>query len=101
LQLRTFRCPPTRRASSARRWRWSSPTSIAAAKDGAERVAIDYQPLPAVTQAVAAAEMDAPRLWEEATSNVLIDAEVGNAAATAAAFARAAHVVRLETWIRG
>jgi hypothetical protein len=28
--------------------------SIAAAKDGAERVAIDYQPLPAVTQAVAA-----------------------------------------------
>ena len=73
--------------------------SVAAAKDGAERVAIDYQPLPAVTQAVAAAEPDAPRLWEEAPSNVLIDAEVGNAAATAAAFARAAHVVRLETWI--
>jgi carbon-monoxide dehydrogenase large subunit len=73
--------------------------SIAAAKDGAERVAIDYQPLPAVTQAVAAAEPDAARLWEEAPSNVLIDAEVGNAAATAAAFARAAHVVRLETWI--
>ncbi len=73
--------------------------SIAAAKDGAERVAIDYQPLPAVTQAVAAAGPDAPRLWEEASSNVLIDAEVGNAAAAAAAFARAAHVVRLETWI--
>ena len=73
--------------------------SVAAAKDGAERVAIDYQPLPAVTQAVAAAEPDAPRLWEEAPSNVLIDAEVGDAAATAAAFARAAHVVRLETWI--
>ena len=73
--------------------------SVAAAKDGAERVAIDYQPLPAVTQAVAAAEPDAARLWEEAPSNVLIDAEVGNAAATAAAFARAAHVVRLETWI--
>ena len=73
--------------------------SIAAATDGAERVAIDYQPLPAVTQAVAAAEPDAARLWEEAPSNVLIDAEVGNAAATAAAFARAAHVVRLETWI--
>jgi carbon-monoxide dehydrogenase large subunit len=73
--------------------------SVAAAKDGAERVAIDYQPLPAVTQAVASAALDAPRLWEEAPSNVLIDAEVGNAAATAAAFARAAHVVRLETWI--
>ena len=73
--------------------------TVAAAKDGAERVAIDYQPLPAVTQAVASAALDAPRLWEEAPSNVLIDAEVGNAAATAAAFARAAHVVRLETWI--
>jgi carbon-monoxide dehydrogenase large subunit len=73
--------------------------SVAAAKDGAERVAIDYEPLPAVTQAVASAGPDAPRLWEEAPSNVLIDAEVGNAAATAAAFARAAHVVRLETWI--
>jgi carbon-monoxide dehydrogenase large subunit len=73
--------------------------TVAAAKDGAERVAVDYQPLPAVTQAVAAAGPDAPRLWDEATSNVLIDAEVGNAAATAAAFARAAHVVRLETWI--
>jgi carbon-monoxide dehydrogenase large subunit len=73
--------------------------SVAAAKDGAERLAIDYQPLPAVTQAVAAAEMAAPRLWEEAASNVLIDAEVGNAAATAAAFARATHVVRLATWI--
>ncbi len=40
--------------------------SVAAAKDGAERVAIDYEPLPAVTQAVAAAAPDAPRLWEEA-----------------------------------
>ena len=73
--------------------------TVAAAKDGAERVAIDYEPLPAVTHAVASAEQDAPRLWEEAPSNVLIDAEVGNDAATAAAFARAAHVVRLKTWI--
>ena len=73
--------------------------TVAAAKDGAERVAVDYEPLPAVTGAVAAAEPDAPRLWEEAASNVLIDAEVGDAAATAAAFARASHVVRLETWV--
>ena len=36
--------------------------TIAAAKDGAEQVVIDYQPLPAVTQRVAAAEPDAPRL---------------------------------------
>jgi aerobic carbon-monoxide dehydrogenase large subunit len=72
--------------------------TVAAAKDAAELVAIDYEPLPAVTDAVAAAEAGAPHLWDKA-ENVLIDAEVGDAAATAAAFAEAAHVVRLETWI--
>ncbi len=74
--------------------------SIAAAKDAAERVQVDYQPLPAVTDTVAAAAPDAPRLWDEASSNVCIDVQVGDAAATAAAFARAAHVVRLETWVQ-
>ncbi len=39
-----------------------------------------------------------PTLWDEAPDNVCIDIEVGDAAATAAAFARAAHVVRLDTW---
>src|SRR5690348_2267667 len=73
-------------------------TTLAAAKDAAELVAIDYEPLPAITDAVAAAEPEAPRLWDEA-ENVLIDAEVGDPAATEAAFAKAAHVVRLETWI--
>ena len=73
--------------------------SVALARDGAEAVVVDYEPLPALTLAVTAAEPDAPRLWEESTSNVLIDAEVGDAAATEAAFARAAHVVRLDTWI--
>ena len=74
--------------------------SMSAAKDAAERVRVDYEPLPAVTDTVAAAAADAPRLWDEASSNVCIDAEVGDAAATAAAFARAAHVVKLETWIQ-
>ena len=35
------------------------------AKDAAERVAVDYEPLPAVTDAAAAAEPDAPRLYED------------------------------------
>src|SRR5262245_14588947 len=73
--------------------------TVAAAKDGAEAVAVDYEPLTAVIQAVAAAEPDAPRLWDDSGSNVLIDAEVGDAQATEAAFARAAHVVRLATWV--
>src|SRR5439155_1271407 len=39
----------------------------------------------------------APLVWEEAGSNVCVDSDCGDAAAADAAFARAAHVVRLET----
>src|SRR5262245_48876527 len=39
--------------------------TIAAAKDAAERVVVDYEPLPAITNAVAAAEPEAPLLWGE------------------------------------
>jgi aerobic carbon-monoxide dehydrogenase large subunit len=72
--------------------------SIAAAKDAAELLDIDYEPLAAVTRAGEALEPDAPLLWEAAPGNLCIDIEVGDEAATAAAFARAAHVVALETW---
>ncbi|MDB5730033.1 MAG: carbon monoxide dehydrogenase [Noviherbaspirillum sp.] len=74
-------------------------TSIALAKDAAERIEVDYEPLPSVTDTAAAARTDAPLVWEEAGSNVCIDADAGDVAATEAAFARAAHVVRLKTWI--
>ena len=56
-----------------------------------------YQPLPAVAHAADAVKPGAPCLWSEAPDNVCIDIEIGDEAATAAAFARAAHVVRLET----
>jgi carbon-monoxide dehydrogenase large subunit len=72
--------------------------TVAIAKDAAERVEIDYEPLAAVIDAVAAAEPDAPQLWDGG-ENVLIDAQVGDARATAAAFVKAAHVVKLKTWI--
>jgi carbon-monoxide dehydrogenase large subunit len=75
-------------------------TSIPAAKDGAERVEIEYEPLPAVTDTAAAAAPDAPRLFEEHHSNVCLDAEIGDRAATEAAFARAAHVVKFDTWVQ-
>ena len=74
--------------------------SVSVAKDAAERVHVEFEPLPAVTDTVSAAATDAPRLWDEASSNVCLDAEVGDATATASAFARAAHVVKLETWIQ-
>ncbi len=70
----------------------------AAAKDPAERIVVEYEPLPAVTEAKAAVAPNAPRLYDD-LPNIMIDAEVGDAAATADAFARAAHVTRLDTWI--
>jgi aerobic carbon-monoxide dehydrogenase large subunit len=73
--------------------------TVNAAKDGAERVEIDYEPLPAVTATVAAARQDAPHV-HATPSNVCLDAQIGDAAATEQAFARAAHVTRFETWVR-
>ena len=72
--------------------------TISQAKDAAEKVVVDYEPLPAVIDATAAAEPDAPRLYDD-LPNIMIDAEVGDAKATDAAFARAAHVTRLDTWV--
>ena len=74
--------------------------SVQAAKDAAELVRIDYEALPSVTNAGAATRTGSPLLWEERDSNVSIDADVGDPVATEAAFARAAHVVRLETWVQ-
>jgi len=72
--------------------------TIAQAKDAAEKVVVDYEPLPAVTQGLASLAQDAPRLYDD-LPNVMIDAEVGDAAATDAAFAAAAHVTKLDTWV--
>jgi len=73
--------------------------SLAAAKDAAELVDITYEPAPPVTHSVAAVAEGAPLARGDAPSNISIDAEVGDKAATDAAFAKAAHVVKFETWI--
>ena len=70
------------------------------AKDAAELLEITYEPLPAVVRAAEAVKSDAPRLWDNAPDNVCADIEVGDEAATAAAFQRAAHIVRLDTWVQ-
>ena len=72
--------------------------TIAQAKDAAEKVLVDYEPLPVVTQGRESVETNAPRLYDN-LPNVMIDAEIGDAAATDDAFARAAHVTRLDTWV--
>ncbi len=73
--------------------------TVYAAKNGAEAVEIDYEVLPAVVETAAAARQDAPHVHDSA-SNVCFDSELGDAAATEAAFARATHVTRFETWVQ-
>jgi len=67
--------------------------TLAQAKDAAELVAVDYQPLPAVTNVAAAAAPDAPRVWDENPDNISHTLERGDKAKTDAAFAKAVHVV--------
>jgi carbon-monoxide dehydrogenase large subunit len=70
------------------------------AKDAAEQLQIGYETVPAVVRAADAVNPGAPRLWEDAPDNLCIDIEVGDEAATTAAFASAAHIVRLDTWVQ-
>jgi aerobic carbon-monoxide dehydrogenase large subunit len=66
------------------------------ALDAAELVAVDYMPLPAVTDAMAAHAPGAPLVArEEAPGNLCFEWLTGDPAAVEAAFATAAHVVRL------
>jgi CO/xanthine dehydrogenase Mo-binding subunit len=53
-------------------------TSLAEAKDGAELVAVDYGPLSAVTHSVTAVQTGAPVARGDASSNISIDAEIGD-----------------------
>jgi carbon-monoxide dehydrogenase large subunit len=70
------------------------------AKNAAELLDIAYEALPAVVRAADAVKPDAPRLWDDVPNNVCIDVEVGDETATAAAFGRAAHIVRFETRVQ-
>ena len=69
--------------------------TAAQAKDAAEAVTVEIDPLPAVVDASAAARPAAPQLAETAPGNLVLDYHFGDADKVAAAFARAAHVTRL------
>jgi carbon-monoxide dehydrogenase large subunit len=68
----------------------------AIARDGAAALVVEWEPLPAVVASLDAIAA-APPVWDERPSNICVDSEVGDVAAVEEAFARAAHVVRLET----
>jgi len=68
----------------------------AQAQDAAELIAVDYEPLPAVTDTAAAAQPGAPLVWDDCPGNICFVHVEGDKAATDAAFARADKVVRQE-----
>ena len=70
--------------------------SVAAAKDAAEAVIVDIDPLPAVTEAGSAAMPGAPQLYDDVPGNVGLDFHYGDSEQVAAAFATASHVTRLD-----
>lgn len=70
--------------------------SKAHAKAAAALVEVDYRPLPAVANLAQAREDGAPLVWDDGPGNLCYDWEIGDEAATDAAFESAAHVVTLE-----
>jgi aerobic carbon-monoxide dehydrogenase large subunit len=70
--------------------------SLRQARDAAEAVMVDYEELPMVVDLGDAMASGAPALCPEAPDNIAAQARYGDAAATAAAFAAARHVVKLD-----
>ena len=67
-----------------------------AAADAAAAIDVAWEPLPSITDLTGAIEPDAPPVHEEFGSNVAYDWRLGDAEATEAAFAAAAHVTSLK-----
>jgi carbon-monoxide dehydrogenase large subunit len=72
-----------------------APTA-AGARDAAETVQVDYDPLSPAIEIEDAEKAGAPLVWDEIRGNQLFAIEAGDKTATEAAFARAAQVVEIE-----
>jgi carbon-monoxide dehydrogenase large subunit len=70
--------------------------TLTQAKNAAELIEIDYEPLPAVITVEDAVKPGAPALWDGAPNNVAFALMMGNKDATDAAFANAKHVISLK-----
>jgi carbon-monoxide dehydrogenase large subunit len=71
--------------------------TVAQAKDAAEAVAVNIEPLPVVLKPADAVKPGAPPVFDAVPNNVALDYHFGDAAKVAEAFAKAKHVTRLET----
>lgn len=69
--------------------------SRSAAQDAAELIVVDYDEKPSVSSLAAVLAGGAPAVWPAAPDNISCGARHGDAAATAAAFAKAHHVAKL------
>jgi carbon-monoxide dehydrogenase large subunit len=65
------------------------------ARDAAEAMDVDWDPLPHVIEATAAIERGAPLVWPKIPDNLAFETELGDAEATANTFMQAAHAVSL------
>ena len=65
-----------------------------AARDAAELVEVDYEPLPAVPDGLDALKQGSPGVHDDAPGNVCFKWSIGDAAATDAQFAKAARTVK-------
>ncbi len=70
--------------------------TIDAGKDAAEVTVVDYRELPLVTDAIAAMEPGAPKVWDDVPDNIGFLWKRGDAEATDTALRSAAHVARLQ-----
>jgi carbon-monoxide dehydrogenase large subunit len=70
--------------------------SRAVARDASELVDVEYAALPAVADIAAASAEGAPLVWDEAPGNICFDWEIGDAAATDAAFAKATKTASID-----
>jgi len=69
--------------------------TIAHAKDAAEAIAVDWEPLPHAIGAASALAPGAALVWPRQPGNLVFETSLGDAGATARAFASAAHTVSL------
>src|SRR3954464_3287991 len=65
------------------------------AEDAAEKIAVDYEVLPAVADPAKAQQKGAPQIHDVAPANTIYQWHLGDAKAVASAFASAKHVTRL------
>ncbi len=71
--------------------------TVAQAKDAAEAVTIDVEPLPVVLKPADAVKPSAPLVFHSVPNNIALDYHYGDATKVAEAFFKAKHITRLKT----